>query len=75
MITKRYKTLEEALIDIEAFNLLLGFPDEKSDTITYCNTPNLIEIKDENDNVIESYYEIPITDELDKLLNPVIEEI
>ena len=75
MRTQRYKTLEEALIDINAFNLLLGFPDKKSDTITYCNVPNLIEIKDENGATIESYYEIPITNELDKLLNPVIEEI
>lgn len=74
MRTQKYSTLDEVLIDIAKFNLLLGFPDEKSDTITYCNVPEVTEVLDDNGNIVDSYYELIITSELDLLLNPDIIE-
>ena len=51
---------------VEAFitnaNTLLGYPDGNG-TETYCNVPEITEIT-ENDVVIDSYYEIDITQEL-----------
>ena len=62
-------TLDEVMQFIQQANELLGFPD-KTGTLTYCETPELTEVKDEDGAVIESYYEVVITTELDKLLNP-----
>lgn len=63
MNTLKYNTLEETQAAIEQFNSLLGFPDEKSDTLTYCDVPEPSE---------DGTYELPVTNELDKLLNPEV---
>jgi len=52
---------------ISKANKLLGYPDN-SGTLTYCNAPELTEVKDEDGNVIDSYYIIPITSELNEAL-------
>ena len=57
------KTLEEVEAFITNVNLLLGYPDQ-SGTETYCNVPEITEIKNEDSEVIGSYYLIPITGEL-----------
>ena len=53
---------------VEAFrtkiDTLLGYPNKENGTETYCNIPEITEIKDSEGNIIESYYEIDITDEL-----------
>ena len=55
---------------VEAFitnaNTLLGYPDGNG-TETYCNVPEITEIT-ENDVVIDSYYEIDITQELNEAM-------
>ena len=67
------KTLE----DVEAFiinaNTALGYPDGNG-TETYCNVPELTEIKDENEVVIDSYYEIEITAELNATMIKIATE-
>lgn len=59
----KLKTLDEVQTFINSVNLLLGYPNKANGTETYCNFPELIEVK-ENDIVIDSYYEIEITSEL-----------
>ena len=61
------KTLEEVEAFITNANLLLGYPDG-SGTETYCNVPEITEIKNEDSEVIDSYYLIPITSELNEAL-------
>lgn len=70
MQTKQFKTIDEAIAAIAQYNRLLGFPDARSETDTYCEVPEITEIKNEAGEVVDSYFEIPITNELDKLLNP-----
>ena len=57
-----------SLEQVEAFrskiDILLGYPNKENGTETYCNVPDITEIKDNEGNVVESYYEIDITDEL-----------
>lgn len=57
---------------VEAFrtkiDTLLGYPNKNNGTETYCNIPDITEIKDSEGNVVESYYEIDITDELNSKL-------
>lgn len=65
---QRFETLEQANIFIDKVNILLWLPNEVNGTLTY-SIPELVEIK-ENDVVVETYYEIPITEELDRILNP-----
>ena len=72
----KLKTLDEVQAFIDNANILLGYPDGNG-TETYCSVPELVEVK-ENDVVVETYYEIPITGELDRILNHekyVIEDI
>ena len=61
------KTHDEVNIFITKANTLLGYPNSKG-TETYCNVPELTEIKDENGNVIESFYELPVTSELNEAM-------
>lgn len=61
MRTQTYKTAEECQAAIEQFNSLLGFPDEKSDTLTYAEVPEPNE---------DGEFELIITSELDNILNP-----
>ena len=61
------KTLDEVNTFINKANILLGYPNSKG-TETYCNVPELTEIKDENGVVIDSYYELPITPELNEVM-------
>ena len=63
----KLKTLDEVNTFIEKANSLLGYPDGKG-TETYCSVPELTEVKDDNGNVIESYYEIKITNELNEIM-------
>ena len=70
MKTLKYATPEECQAAIEQFNTLLGFPDEKSDTLTYAGVPAITEVEDEDGNVTESYYELVITSELEAILWP-----
>ena len=63
----KLKTLDEVNAFIEKANTLLGYPNSKG-TETYCNVPELTEIKDENGNIIESYYELPVTNELNEAM-------
>lgn len=76
---QRFETIEEANIFIDKVNVLLNLPNEVNGTLTY-SIPELVEIKNENEEVVETYYEVPITGELDRILNPelyetVIEEV
>lgn len=52
---------------IAKFNALLGLPSNDG-TETYCNVPEITEVKDENDVVIESYYELEVSNELAQLI-------
>ena len=63
----KLNTLDEVNTFIEKANTLLGYPNSKG-TETYCNVPELTEIKDENGNIIESYYELPVTNELNEAM-------
>ena len=63
----KLKTLDEVNTFIEKANTLLGYPNDNG-TETYCNVPELTEIKDENGVVIDSYYELPITPELNEVM-------
>lgn len=74
METIKLNTLDEVQAFIDNANSLLGFPDDKSDTLTYCNVPEITEVKDEDSNVVESYYEVVVTNELNAKLNPEINE-
>ena len=60
-------TIEKAQTFIDKVNVKLGYPNEANGTQTY-SVPELVEVK-ENDVVVETYYEIPITGELDRILN------
>ena len=64
---QRFETLEEANLFIEKVNILLGYPNSKG-TETYCNVPEITEIKDESGNVTESFYELPVTSELNEAM-------
>ena len=63
----KLKTIDEVYTFIEKANILLGYPDGKG-TETYCNVPEITEIKDENGNVTESFYELPVTSELNEAM-------
>ena len=57
-----------SLEQVEAFRTkidnLLGYPNKENGTETYCNIPELTEVKDNDSNIVESHQEIDITDEL-----------
>lgn len=57
----------QVLEAIAKINVLLGLPDGNG-TETYCAVPELTEVKDENDIVIESYYELEISNYLAQLI-------
>lgn len=63
----KIKTIDEVNNFIEKANTLLGYPNNNG-TETYCNVPEITEIKDESGNVIESFYELPVTNELNEIL-------
>lgn len=63
---QRFETFEQANIFIDKVNILLELPNEVNGTLTY-SIPELVEIK-ENEVVVETYYEIPITSELSDIL-------
>ncbi len=62
----KLKTIEQVEQFITKANELLGYPDNTG-TLTYCNVPEITEVKEE-DNVIDSYYLLPITSELNEAL-------
>ena len=57
----------QVLEAIAKLNALLDLPDSNG-TETYCNVPELTDVKDENDVVVESYYELEITADLAQLI-------
>ena len=59
----KLKKIEDVQRFILNSNESLGYPDGKG-TDTYCNVPYITEVKDSAGNVVESYYEIPVTGEL-----------
>ena len=69
----KLKTLEQVNTFIANANLLLGYPNDNG-TETYCNVPEITEIKDENGNVTESFYELPVTSELNEILIKIATE-
>ncbi len=66
MRTLKYHTSEECQAAIEQFNALLGFPEEKSDTLTYAEVPEANE---------DGEFELIITSELEMILYPETETI
>jgi len=60
----KLNTLEEVQAFIDNVNAIMGYPNEANGTLTYCHIPDITEVKDENGLVIESYYEIEVTTEL-----------
>ena len=66
-------TEEEVITAITNINTTLGYPDGRG-TETYCNVPELTEVKDENNNVIDSYYEIEVTQELNEVMIKIATE-
>ena len=66
-------TLEQVEAFIANANTTLGYPDCNG-TETYCNVPELTEIKDENEVVTNSYYEINITQELNDAMIKIATE-
>lgn len=64
---QKFETLEQANIFIDKVNILLGLPNEANGTLTY-SVPELVEVKDEYGNVTDSWYEVPITEELNEIL-------
>lgn len=63
----KLKTIDEVYTFIEKANTLLGYPNDNG-TETYCNVPEITEIKDEDGNVTESFYELPVTSELNEAM-------
>lgn len=61
-------TLEQVEQFISKANELLHYPNIENGTLTYTEIPEITEIKDEEGNVIESYYEIEITNELNETM-------
>lgn len=64
----RLQTEEQVNAFIAKANELLGYPNLEKGTETYTDVPELTEIKDEEGNVIDSYYEIEITSELNEAM-------
>lgn len=68
----KLQTLEQVNAFIAKANLLLGYPNIENGTLTYTNVPEITEITetDENDvvTVIDSFYEIEITSELNNAM-------
>lgn len=60
----RLKTLEECNTVIAQANIRLGYPNYENGTLTYTEVPEITEIKDEEENVIDSYYELEVSSEM-----------
>ena len=63
----KFLTIEQAQTFIDKINVKLGYPNEANGTQTY-SVPELVEVKDEYGNVTDSWYEVPITEELNEIL-------
>jgi len=58
-------TIEEYNQLNDAISLSRGYPDTLTGTARYApEDPEPVEVKDENDVVIESYYEFPLTEDI-----------
>ena len=64
----KLKTEEQVNAFIAKANLLLGYPNLENGTLTYTDFPEIAEIKDEEENVIDSYFEIEVTHELNEAM-------
>lgn len=64
----KFTTQQEANDFITLANSLLGFPDKISGTLTYSEAQE-IEVKDDDGNIIETYFEVQVTEQLQILLD------
>ena len=64
----KLQTEEQVNAFIAKANLLLGYPNLENGTLTYTDFPEITEIKDEEENVIDSYFEIEVTRELNEAM-------
>ena len=67
-MTTKLETIEQVEAFINKANQLLGYPNAENGTKTYTDIPELTEVKDEEENVIDSYFEIEITSELNEAM-------
>jgi len=71
----RINTIDEVVAFIKSADAILGYPDN-SGTDTYTDVPEPTEIKDEQGNVIESYFEVEITPEMNEaMLNVAVKQL
>lgn len=61
------KTIEEVETFIASANTLLGYPDGKG-TDTYCYVPEETVITNDDGEVVDTYYIMPITSELNEVM-------
>ena len=58
-------TLEEYNALNDAVSVSRGYPDERTSTGRYApDNPEPVEVKDEDDNVIETYYKFELTEDI-----------
>ena len=58
-------TLEEYNALNDAVSISRGYPDERTSTGRYApNNPEPVEVKDEEGNVIETYYKFELTEDI-----------
>ena len=58
-------TLEEYNALNDAVSISRGYPDERTSTGRYApDNPEPVEVKDEDDNVIETYYKFELTEDI-----------
>ena len=72
MKTIQLQTQEQVDAFIAKANLLLGYPNLENGTLTYTDVPEITEITETDENevvtVIDSFYEIEITHELNEAM-------
>lgn len=57
-------SIEDTNLFIAKVNLLLKYPNYENGTLTYTDIPEPTEVKDENGDVIDSYYELEVSSEM-----------
>ena len=67
------KTIEEVITFIANANTLLGYPDGNG-TETYCDVPEETVITNDDGEIVDTYYIIPITSELNDAMIKIATE-
>ena len=67
------KTIEEVTTFIANANTLLGYPDGNG-TETYCDVPEETVITGEDEEIIDTYYLLPLTSELSEAMIKIATE-